>query len=331
MEFARQIGEEAKQKYDNSAYQQVSQLKKLTIVELEKLLTEVLEKENYMKLSFATPEIGQFIFAPFTLQDAETSRRENISTSTLEELLKSALENTNWRLVDGVSYRLGFLSGRLKGYEREDDLLKLYEKKKESQKPIDPEKRMKYSTSTWVKLAEMKGEQEGIKATRKRRLEKEPEGFFLDADGYYNCGICYEGHYGNEIWWNLDGIRCADCWRNIKEGVIPQLKTHMFDNHDEWISTSQLKDKHNVHPSSVKKLRREGLLHGRDLRRANGSIYKTIYLISENQEFLKKYPRKKEERNKNILTLDMSGHAVQIGEIPSENKRNKVKVESKRT
>src|SRR5258708_1393312 len=120
MEYARQIGEEAKQKYDNSAYQQVSKLRKLTIVELEKLLTEVFEKENYTKLSFSTPEIGQFIFAPFTLQDADTSRRENISTSTLEKLIKSMLENTNWRLVDGVSYRLGFLSGRLKGYERKD-------------------------------------------------------------------------------------------------------------------------------------------------------------------------------------------------------------------
>lgn len=320
MEYARHIGEEAKQKYDNSAYQQVSKLKKLTIVDLEKLLTDILEKANFKKLSFTSPEIGQFIFAPFTLQDADTSRRENISIGTLEKLLKSTLDNTNWRLVDGVSYRLGFLSGRLKGYEREEDLLKLYEKKKEPQKPIDPEKRMKYSTSNWVRFAEMRGEQAGIEAVRKRRLEKESEGFFLDADGYYNCGICYEGHYGNEIWWNLDGIRCADCWRNIKEGVIPPLKKHLFDNDDEWISNSQLKSRHNVHPSAVKKLRREGLLHGRDLRRANGSNYKTIYLVRENQEFLKKYPRIEEKENPNILTLDISGHVVQIGEVPSEGK-----------
>ena len=260
MEFAKQIRNESKQKYDNSAYQQVSTLKKLTIVELEKLLTKVLEKENYVKLSFTAPEIGQFIFVPFTLQDADTSRRENISTSTLEKFLKSTLENTNWRLIDGIIYRLGFLSGRLKGYEREEDLIKLYEKQKETVKPIDPEKRMKYSMSTWVKLAEMQGEQEGIDAVRKRRLEKEPEGFFLDKDGYYTCGICYEGHYGNEIWWNLDGIRCADCWHNIKEGVIPPLKEHLFDNEGVWISNSQLKSRHNVHPSSVKKATARGVI-----------------------------------------------------------------------
>lgn len=318
MEYADQIRNETKQKYDNSAYQQVSKLKKLTIVELEKLLTEVLGKAGYTKLSFSPPEIEQYIITPFTLQDADTSRRENISTSTLEKLLKSLLENTNWRLMDGVSYRLGFLSGRLKGYEREEDLLKLYEKKKEPQKPIDPEKRMKYSTSNWVRFAEIRGEQEGIEAVRKRRLEQEPEGFFLDKDDYYNCGICYEGHYGNEIWWNLDGIRCADCWRNTKEGIIPPLKKHLFDNEEEWISNSDLRSDYNVAAPLVKKLRKQGLLHGRDLKRTDGTIYCTIYLMNENEEFLKKYPRQKKEENKSVLTLDMSGHVVQIGEVPSE-------------
>lgn len=320
LEYAKEIREEAQKKYDNNAYLQVSKLKKLTIVDLENLLIKVLKKANYKKLFFAPPEIGQFIFAPFTLQDADTSRRENISMNTLEKLLKTELENTNWRLIDRVSYRLGFLSGRLKGYEQEEDLIKLYEKKKEPQKSLDREKRMKYSTSNWVRFAEIMGEQEGIKAARKKRLEKEPDGFFLDADGYYNCAICYEGHYGNEIWWNLDGIRCADCWRNFKEGVIPLLKKGLFDNEDEWIARSQLKSEYNVHPSSVKKLRREGLLHGRDLKRANGSIYETIYLVSENQEFLKKYPRIKEKENPNIVTLDITGHVAQIGKITSEEK-----------
>jgi len=320
MEYAHQVGEEAKQKYNNSAYQQVSTLRKLTIIELEKLLTEELERANYIKFSFAAPEIGQFIFAPFTAQDADTSRRQNISTSTFEKLIKSTIENTNWRLVDRVSYRLGFLSGRLKGYEREDDLLKLYEKKKEPQKPIDPEKRMKYSTSNWVKFAEMRGEQEGIKAVRKRRLEKEPEGFFLDGDGNYNCGICGTGHYGNDIWWNLDGIRCRDCWRNIKEGVIPPLKKGKYDNEGEWITNWQLKSSHNVTAPLAKKLRKQGLLHGRDLKNEDGSTYCTIYLESENQEFLKKYPRQKKGENKTILTLDISGHVVQVGEVPTEDK-----------
>jgi hypothetical protein len=322
MEYAQQVREAAQQKYDNNAYVQVSKLKKLTIIELEKLLAKSLEKENYSKLSFTSPEINQFIYAPFTLQDSDPSRRANISTNMIEKLLKTTLEATNWRLVDGVSYRLGFLSGKLKGYEREEDLVKLYENKK-PQKTLDPDKKMKYGTSNWVKFAEMSGEQEGIEAARKQRLEKEPDGFFLDKDSYCNCGICYEGHYGNETWWNLDGVRCADCWHNIKAGVIPPLKKHLFDNEDEWISNSQLKSRHNVHPSAIRKLRREGLLHGRDLKRVNGSNYATIYLVSENQEFLNKYPRQKKEENRSILTLDIFGHAVQVGEVPSEDKLDK--------
>ena len=60
---------------------------------------------------------------------------------------------------------------------------------------------------------------------RKLRLEKEPNGFFLEvSEGPLGCGICGRQHPGNEIWWNLDGLRCSDCWRNIKEGVIPSLK-----------------------------------------------------------------------------------------------------------
>lgn len=320
MEFAPQVYEEEKRKYDNTAYQQASQVKKLGIVELEKLLSERLEKDKYIKFSFDRPEMGQFVIVGFVVQDADTSRRENISTSTLQKVIKEALEGTNWRLMsDGTHYRLGYVYGKLKGYEGEEDLMQLYGKKKET-KPTEEyeEKKRKYGHSTWVVLAGLRGKQEGIDNTRKERLKNEPEGFFLEADGYYTCSICYQGHYGNEIWWNLDGIRCADCWRNIKEGVIPSLKTHLFDNKDEWISRSQLKDKHNVQPASVKKLRREGLLHGRDLKLADGSIYQTIFLVSENKEFIKKYPRIKEKEDPRILTLDIEGHAAQLGTFPSE-------------
>lgn len=320
MAFAPQVYEEEKRKFDNTTYQQVSQVKKLGIVELEKIISERLEKEKYIKLSFDRPEMGQFVIVGFVVQDADTARRENISTSTLQKIIKEALEGTNWRLMsDGIHYRLGFVYGKIKGYEREEDLMQLYGKKKETRPSEEfEEKKRKYGHSTWVVLAGLRGQHEGIDNTRKERLKKEPEGFSLEADAYINCSICYEGHYGNELWWNLDGIRCTDCWRNIKKGVIPPLKKHLFDNDDEWIAHSQLKSKYNVHPSSVKKLRREGLLHGRDLKRTDGSIYETIFLISENKKFIKKYPQIKEKENPNLLTLDIEGHAAQVGTFPSK-------------
>jgi len=320
LEFSSQVYEEEKRKYDNTAYQQVSQVKKLGIVELEKLLSERLEKEKYIKFSFDRPEMGQFVIVGFVVQDSDTTRRENISTSALQKIIKEALEGTNWKLMsDGIHYRLGYVYGKLKGYEREDDLLQLYGKKKETRPSAEfEEKKSKYGHTAWVQWARMRGELEGIDNTRKERLKKEPEGFFLEADAYINCAICYEGHYGNELWWNLDGIRCADCWRNIKEGVIPSLKKHLFDNDDEWFSRSQLKSKYNITTALANKLRKEGLLHGKDLKKANGAIYETVYLVNENKKFIKKYPRIKEEENPNLLTLDIEGHAAQVGTFPSK-------------
>jgi len=44
----------------------------------------------------------------------------------LQKLIKSTLEKTNWRLMsEGVYYKLGILSGRLRGYENDEDLLNL--------------------------------------------------------------------------------------------------------------------------------------------------------------------------------------------------------------
>lgn len=231
----------------------------------------------------------------FTVQDTDSSRKDRISASELEKLITNALKDTNWRLVsNSVIYRLGYLKGQLKGYESEEDMLKLAGKREETKpKPkIDEEKRNKYSHHHLVQLARLTGQHEGIENIRKRRLKDEPEGFFLEAsEGPYSCGICGENRPGNEIWWNLDGLRCADCWRNIKEGVIPSLK-HMYDNDNTWFQNWQLRSDYSLHAGTVRKLRREGLLHGRDLKREDGSIYCTVYLVSENKEFLNKYPKK---------------------------------------
>lgn len=56
----------------------------------------------------------------------QEDRKEYDSTNKLKKLIKVALEETNWRLMtDGIHYRLGILTGRLKAYEREEDLVKL--------------------------------------------------------------------------------------------------------------------------------------------------------------------------------------------------------------
>ncbi len=323
--YASEIYEEEKRKHDNSTYHRSLQLKMLGIVELEKHLSESLEKENYIKLTFDKPEIGQFVIVPFIIQDADSTRKENISSHNLQKILKTSLEDTNWQLMsEGIHYRLGYLSGRLKGVEREEDMLELAGKKKEPQKSVenDYDRKMKYGSSPLVQLAKLSGRHDGIENMRKKRLDKNPGGFFLEAsEGPYTCCICRENTPGEKTWWNLDGLRCADCWGNIKEGTIPPLK---YENEGIWISDGQIKSDYSVQPMTRKKLEREGILKARHLKRQDGSIYCTIYLIKENQEFFNKYPKKPEMDIKLTWSDDHKSFLLHSKKIDySQNPQNK--------
>lgn len=118
--------QKADQKRTDPDYKKVSKLKKLSVVEIEKLITETMEKAKYFKLMMEKPDIDRYVIVPFTMQDADSSRAETDSIRKFHKIIKKALEGTNWRLMsEGVHYRLGYLSGRLKGYEQEEDLLQL--------------------------------------------------------------------------------------------------------------------------------------------------------------------------------------------------------------
>ena len=110
-------------------YEKVAKIKKLTVAELQKLLAAALKKEGYINLEFSKPEIKKDVIIEFTVQDNKTDRGEYDSRIQLQRILKKKLEATNWRLMsEGIMYRLGILSGRLRGCELEEDLLKLVKK-----------------------------------------------------------------------------------------------------------------------------------------------------------------------------------------------------------
>lgn len=131
LEGISRLMDEIKEKEKNKeSYEKVAKLKKLKIVELEELLTPVLEKADYIKLQFKNPEISKDVIVPFVVYEKRPDREGYSSSKDLEKVIKKTLLDTNWRLMtDGVSYRLGMLEGRLHGYEREEDLLKLVQKK----------------------------------------------------------------------------------------------------------------------------------------------------------------------------------------------------------
>lgn len=108
------------------AYQKAKQLKNLTVNELQKLLTPALEAENYINFALGAPEMGRYVAIGFTATDSKDGRSEYDSRQQLKKLIEKKLAGTNWRLMsDGVSYRVGIVSGRFRDYESDDDLTKL--------------------------------------------------------------------------------------------------------------------------------------------------------------------------------------------------------------
>lgn len=53
----------------------VANIKKLTIIELEKLLNEVITPKGYIRLVLAQPEFGKQLIVGFTVQDGDPARK----------------------------------------------------------------------------------------------------------------------------------------------------------------------------------------------------------------------------------------------------------------
>lgn len=120
-----------KKKEADPIYKKAMKLKKLKLNQLKDLLEKVIKDKGYGDLQFDKPEMGVNVVVGFTITDTDDSREERDSIYTLQRLIKTALLGTNWRLMsDGISYRLGILTGRLKAYETEEDLMKLVKTKK---------------------------------------------------------------------------------------------------------------------------------------------------------------------------------------------------------
>jgi len=123
--FMKELEEEDKKKKD-PLYQKARSIKKLKVTELNKLLKEELEKAGYTELMFEKPEMGRFVAIPFLVQDEKTDRADYDSKQGLKRLINKVLADTNWRLMSGgIGYRAGYLSGKLRCYEHEEELVEI--------------------------------------------------------------------------------------------------------------------------------------------------------------------------------------------------------------
>lgn len=120
--------EEKEQKKD--LYVEVEKMEKLSIPQVKDKLAKTLDDTEYINFEFEKPDLGRIVSITFNVEDpTDTSKYD--SEKKLKKIIQEILENTNWRLMsDGISYRLGVLSGRVRIYEDEKDLVKLVEKRK---------------------------------------------------------------------------------------------------------------------------------------------------------------------------------------------------------
>lgn len=118
--------EERKKKEADPLFQKAKTLKKLTLAQVGASLEDPLIKGGYKDLRFGKPEMDKYVIVDFSVTDGKEGRSEYQSQGGLKKLIKMVFEETNWRLMsEGVNYRLGILTGRIKAYEREDDLIEL--------------------------------------------------------------------------------------------------------------------------------------------------------------------------------------------------------------
>lgn len=145
-EAMAQLGKEWKEKEDNKhIYDAIKEMKKPKIAELTSILTPALEKAGFIEFGLGKPEMGKDVIIEFSCLDNKSDRSDYDSEKTLKKTVEKVLADTNWRLMsDGIHYRLGYLSGRLRAYEHEEDLerlvtqtRKLQSKRKAQQKDQD--------------------------------------------------------------------------------------------------------------------------------------------------------------------------------------------------
>jgi hypothetical protein len=116
------------------------------------------------------------------------------------------------------------------------------------------------------------------------RLEKEPEGYRPEGDGYGTCSLCGYDTAAIDSWVDKNGFKCKFCQKAVNEGIIPGL---ICRNKDRWFSFETLKGKFGIHPATARSLVRKGELKSRVIMNDTSKPHFTVFLREDNYQFLK--------------------------------------------
>lgn len=125
-EAMRMMDEDMKRMANKELYDAAAKIERLKIPQLIERLRPAIEAAGYIEVAFDKPELGGYVTISFSCMDSHFDREDAKSRKELKKAINQALAEANWRLMsDGISYRLGYLTGKLRAYEEEEDLVKL--------------------------------------------------------------------------------------------------------------------------------------------------------------------------------------------------------------
>jgi len=155
---------------------------------------------------------------------------------------------------------------------------------------------------------------------RKRRLKTEPDGFSLDNT--YTCGVCRNSIGPLQNWYSKFGITCLPCHKALISEVIPSFVAFQRESFFlDW----QLKSDFNIHPATVRKYVRTGVLKALIIPTESGAPYEYIFLRKDNPGLISRHTPewKSHKRNRDKVSRKQSKERAQKMRKEFETKRQK--------
>jgi len=118
---------EDKRKHEEEV-KRAEKIERLTVPNIKDRMRNFFEGRDLQAISFEDLNVNpRATYMPFSVEDPEANQDNNRECRLkLKKEIVAELEDANWRLMsDGISYKLGIMSGCLRVYESDDDIYNL--------------------------------------------------------------------------------------------------------------------------------------------------------------------------------------------------------------
>ena len=116
---------------------ELTKIEMQTVAHITNRLSSLLTKNGYSDFELGKPDLEKQLEVMFTAIDSKDTRTPEQSQSDVWKCVSKELQMTNWRLVrTSVTYRSGYIRGKLRAYENKVELEKLVDSNLRKSKPV---------------------------------------------------------------------------------------------------------------------------------------------------------------------------------------------------